>query len=326
MGTTTGISWTDATWNPVRGCTRVSAGCQNCYAEVVAARFSGPGQPYEGLARRVNGHARWTNKVIAVEKHLHDPLRWKTPRRVFVNSMSDLFHPDVEIATLIEVFAVMALAESHTFQILTKRPERMARLVGEAIFQFEVWSRARQLGLGPECRVWPLHNVWLGTSVEDQAAADQRIPHLLRSTAAVRFLSCEPLLSPVHLEIGCDRSLLCGWEDVGGPGVYNTLTGEWWPAVGNSEQEYAGRITDLPCIDWVIVGGESGAGARSMDNTWARSLARQCQDAEIAFFGKQAGTELAREHGLKGKGEGPLDETAPVALSWLNVQQYPVGM
>ena len=126
MSVNTGIEWTDSTWNPIRGCSLVSEGCRNCYAMGVAARFSGPGQAYEGLARRrSNGEPQWTGKVAVVEKHMLDPLRWRGSRRIFVNSMSDLFHENVTDETIDRVFAVMALAPWHTFQVLTKRPRRM---------------------------------------------------------------------------------------------------------------------------------------------------------------------------------------------------------
>jgi protein gp37 len=217
MSANTGIQWTDATWNPIRGCSRVSEGCRNCYAEVVAARFSKPGQPYEGLARRTaNGGAHWTGKIMFVEKHLEDPLRWRKPRRIFVNSMSDLFHEGVTLEQLYKIFAVMMLARQHTFQILTKRPERMrAFLTGELERPLNgvgdsIWFAARalverfpkyddELLAHSEHPVWPLRNVWCGVSVEDQKAANLRIPQLLNTPAAVRFLSCEPLLAPVDL-------------------------------------------------------------------------------------------------------------------------------
>jgi protein gp37 len=232
----TGIQWTDATWNPIRGCSRVSEGCRNCYAEVVAARFSGPGQPYEGLARRTStGGARWTGKIMFVEKHLEDPLRWKKPKRIFVNSMSDLFHEGVSDHQLDRIFAVMAKAQRHTFQVLTKRPERML-----------AYSNARLLGL-------PLPNVWLGVSVEDQKAADERIPLLLETPAAVRFLSCEPLLGPVQFPLPCIGSRF--WGD----------------------------------LHWVIVGGESGHNARPCDVQWIRDIVNQCKAAGAAAFVKQLG-------------------------------------
>jgi protein gp37 len=244
----TSIQWTDKTWNPVRGCSRVSEGCRNCYAEKVAARFSDAGMAYEGLATR--GPARWTGKVRLIEGHLNDPLKWREPRRVFVNSMSDLFHESLSITHQTDIFEVMAKCPQHTFQILTKRADQLYRM--------------KQIGVGVAYRLgkesvpdfWPLPNVWLGVSVEDQKTADQRIPLLLQTPAAVRFISAEPLLSPVNLYNYLDR-----------PGLYDATQR----------------------IDWVIVGGESGPGARPIELSWARSLAGQCRVAGVACFMKQLG-------------------------------------
>ena len=191
MGERTSIAWTDATWNFLRGCSRESEGCRNCYAETVAARFSGPGQPYEGLAKwvdRPDGRrdARWTGIVRFVPEALHLPLRWTRPRMVFVNSVSDPFHPAVSRAWVDEGFRVMAKAKRHTFQILTKRPEGL-----------------RAYLLDPEtpdrvgADVWPLPNVWAGVSVEDQPSADVRLPYLLGLPAAVTFASYEPAIGPI---------------------------------------------------------------------------------------------------------------------------------
>ncbi|EQD41740.1 Phage Gp37Gp68, partial [mine drainage metagenome] len=193
MGDRTGISWTDATWNPLRGCSRVSAGCVHCYAEIVAARFSGPDQPYEGLLHPIT-HG-WNGQLRFVEGALEQPLRWSRSRLIFVNSMSDLFHENVPDDWIDRIFAVMALAPRHTFQVLTKRPERMLAYLGQLTdnrehaigAQMLAISRGRDPGL-PEL---PLPNVWLGVSVEDQAAADVRIPLLLQCPATVRWLSCE---------------------------------------------------------------------------------------------------------------------------------------
>lgn len=217
-----------------------------------------------------------------VEKHLEDPLRWRKPKKIFVNSMSDLFHEGVTTEQLYKIFAVMMLASQHTFQVLTKRPERMrAFLSGELEKPLNgvgdsVWFAARemverfprydgQLLAHSERPVWPLKNVWCGVSVEHQNAADQRIPLLLQTPAAVRFLSCEPLLGPVALipqsTGGYPESLR--WADFG---------------------------PDSPRIDWVIVGGESGPNAREFDLAWARDLAAQCQVADIACFIKQMGS------------------------------------
>jgi protein gp37 len=296
------IEWTDATWNPVRGCSRVSEGCRNCYAEGVAARFSGPGRPYEGLARFTPHGPQWTGEIRLVPEKLDEPFHWRKPRKVFVNSMSDLFHEDVPDEFIAAVFGVMAAAPQHTFQILTKRAERLPRWFAwleqmadraAAVFDEDPisWRRAhilRAAGLRAgvhhtasagdiEARGWPLPNVWLGVSVENQAAADERIPELLATPAAVRFLSCEPLLGPVNLrKVGGDTDCLdpddTGHE-IGGP---------------------AGWIAG-PAIDWVIVGGESGRRARPLEVAWARSLVEQCRAAHVPVFVKQLGAVWARE-------------------------------
>jgi protein gp37 len=258
MSTKTGIEWTDATWNPIRGCSRVSEGCRNCYAESVAYRFGGPGMPYEGLTQVVGEaklgsdrirNARWNGNIKFVEEHLADPLKWKAPRRIFVNSMSDLFHKNVADEMRDKIFAVMALCPRHTFQILTKRPERMLEYLKTP---HRMDSVDDELPPGtPKMTVWPLPNVHLGVSVENQATADERIPLLLQTPAAVRFISAEPLLGEVILR---------------------------WPF-----------LATLPKLDWVICGGESGPGARPMHPDWARGLRDQCVAANVPFFFKQWG-------------------------------------
>ena len=201
MGDKTGISWTDATWNPLRGCSKVSAGCKNCYAETMAARFSGPGQPYEGTIR----DGRWNGSIRLVPEKLSEPLRWKRPRRIFVNSMSDLFHDGVPFEYVAAVFGIMAACPQHTFQVLTKRPARAVEFFkwaeGNNHSHPETiclhYSRAYTAAPTPGVYSWPLRNVHLGVSVEDQATADERIPLLLQCPAAVRFASYEPALGPV---------------------------------------------------------------------------------------------------------------------------------
>lgn len=236
----TKIEWTDATWNPLRGCSRVSDGCRNCYAEKVANRFSGPGQPYEGLIAK---GGQWNGKIKLVPEKLSEPLRWKKPRMVFVNSMSDLFHESVPDDFIDKVFAIMAQCPEHTFQILTKRPKRMLSYLSAKNLGRRVNSYL------PSTVNYPIppKNVWLGVSVEDQKSADERIPLLLRCPAAVRWVSAEPLLGPVNL-----------------------------------------TFEDRP-VDWVVVGGESGHGARPMAHSWARSLRDQCVSAGVPFFMKQMG-------------------------------------
>ena len=271
----TNIAWTNCTWNPLRGCTEISPGCAHCYAAAVAARFSGLGQPYEGLAYRdANGRAHWTGQVRTVPEKLAEPLKWKKPRMVFVNSMSDLFHEDVPDEYIAAVFGVMAACPQHTFQVLTKRSERLRHWFAWLPRHYDGPRRTdlpwytedlvTRLKLAPETD-WPLPNVWLGVSVEDQRRADERIPHLLRTPAAVRFLSVEPLLGPVDLE----RAVPCGYYCD--------------PAVGHVDHYPA-----LDGIHWVIVGGESGPGFRPMNLDWARSIRDQCQAAGVPFFYKQS--------------------------------------
>lgn len=280
MGDRTNISWSDATWNPIRGCSRVSTGCVHCYAETIAARFSKPAQAYEGLTDK-NG--RWNGEIRVVEKHMLDPIRWREPRKIFVNSMSDLFHENITNETIASIFAVMALAPQHTFQILTKRAAR-----ARAWFEWVVkcWPELEPmhktiepdsnvvLHYGPDrdaryaqalaavedeaAEPWPLPNVWVGTSTEDQATLDERVQQLLHIPAAVRWISAEPLLGPLNI---------AGYDD-----------GTWWHDGGFESDKH---------LDWVVAGGESGPGHRVMDPQWAESIAEQCRNAGVALFVKQ---------------------------------------
>lgn len=308
MSSKTSIEWTDATWNCVRGCSRVSEGCRHCYAETVAARFSGPGQPYEGLAKMVKrdvrqfeavggeptgnfrtvarSEARWTGEVRLIPEHLMDPLRWRKPRRIFANSMSDLFHdalPDSAIDQVVAVMLIQALHATkggHTIQTLTKRAARMLAYFSDPKTQGRVAVAAGKLmedgdgwhdtiAFRPEGLVHPL--LWWGVSVENQATADERIPLLLKTPAAVRFLSCEPLLGPVDLTRIAQDSVL-SLDAVAG--IYT----------------YPIPIPHAK-VDWVIAGCESGLGARPAQVDWYRSLRDQCAAAGVAFFLKQAVNE-----------------------------------
>jgi len=271
MSEQSAIEWTDATWNPVRGCMKVSPGCAHCYAETFAERFRGVnGHPYEqGFDLRL------------VPEKLTEPLSWKKPRRVFVNSMSDLFQDGVPDSYIDRVFAVMALAPQHTFQVLTKRAERMhaylsdpgfgLRLGGELMGAARGHAGAERIVLEITHRLTvqrqPLPNVWLGVSVENQHFADERIPLLLQTPAVVRFISAEPLLEAMDLRafVACDHNGTCG----------------------NGHDCAASRCGRL--LDWVIVGGESGPGARRFNVAWARSIVAQCQAAGVPCFVKQLG-------------------------------------
>ncbi len=268
----TEIAWTDASWNPVRGCTKISPGCTHCYASTFAERWRGiKGHPYEhGFDLRL------------VPEKLGEPLKWKQPKKVFVNSMSDLFHEDVPDEFIDQVFAVMALCPQHTFQVLTKRPKRMAewcavrnRMLG-IVAAADFMTKSHRL---KPC--WPLPNVWLGTSVESQRYADERIPHLLKCPASVRFLSCEPLLGPLDLsaiKLAVDLEV-------------DALTGEHRQFCDegidhpSAEQFFDGG----PRISWCIAGGESGPGCRRCDVAWIRSIVEQCKAASVPVFVKQLG-------------------------------------
>lgn len=275
MSDSSKIEWTDATWNPVTGCTKVSPGCDRCYAETLAERFRGvPGHYFE------QGF-----DVVLRPERLDQPMRWKKPRRVFVNSMSDLFHEQVPDDYIVTVFTRMWWSPQHTFQVLTKRHGRMRSLVPRIEERLREMESDLDLLDATTSLRWPLPNVWLGVSVEDQKRADLRIPALLDTPAAVRFLSCEPLLGPVDLAAVDGMNVLRG-DDTG----YEN--GLHW--------------VDGPTIHWVIVGGESGPGARPMDPAWARQLRDQCTNAGVPYFFKQAGAVLAREWGCSDrKGHNP---------------------
>jgi protein gp37 len=269
----TKIQWTDETWNCVRGCSRVSSGCGDstgggCYAERQAYRFSGPGMSYEGLVRMTPKGPRWTGKVVLVEDKLNDPLRWKKPRRIFVNSMSDLFHESLSDESIDRIFAVMGNCSEergHVFQVLTKRPARMLEYMN---------TRARKAWNGPRMNrsSFPPNNIWLGVSVENQETADERVPLLMETPADVRWISAEPLLGLIDLE------------------SVPTMEGS---------------------IDWVVVGGESGPGARPMHPDWARSLRDQCVAAGVPFFFKQWGEWVPTAN--VGFGDSPRAKTMTFA-------------
>lgn len=265
-----GISWTDETWNPLRGCSKVSPGCKNCYAETMAARFAGPGQPYEGTVER----GRWNGQIRLVLEKLSEPLHWKRSRRIFVNSMSDLFHESVPFEYVAAVFGVMAACPQHTFQVLTKRPARAVEFFawaqGNNLSHPETiclhYSRAYTAAPANGVYRWPLPNVWLGVSVEDHATADARIPLLLRCPAAVRFVSYEPALAAVDF----------------------TALNYMGHRLNAMDRTINGRLNAVT-LDWVIVGGESGLNARPFDVAWARSVIAQCRAAGVPAFVKQLG-------------------------------------
>ncbi|MBI2424173.1 MAG: phage Gp37/Gp68 family protein [Candidatus Hydrogenedentes bacterium] len=342
MGKKSAIEWTDETWNPLGGCSKISPGCKNCYAEKMAARLQAMGLPlYEGV---IGADGHWSGRINLGDQELMKPLWWRKGRRVFVNSMSDLFHEGVPFEFIDQVFAVMALCPQHTFQVLTKRPERMAEYLrsGDGVASREeciamsspqdlngrqvLFGKRKGPFDGPANEKydvrpwpgWPLPNVWLGTSVENQAVADERIPALLGCPAAVRFLSCEPLLGAVdirqylqkttrtHFSICVDGALrnksFDGFTHDGGRWMTREeakaellrLQAEGVQLLPMGACEGFSSETGCPGhpqprIDWVICGGESGKDARPMHPDWARDLREQCVDAGTKFFFKQWG-------------------------------------
>lgn len=266
------IEWTDATWNPITGCSIVDAGCSNCYAMTLAGTRLRNHPSRSGLTRVTGGRAKWTGEVRLNEQWLDLPMRWTRPRMIFVCAHGDLFHEAVPDEWIDRVFAVMHETPQHTYQVLTKRPRRMASYLRDRIRHKPMLVPVGNGILGYHPFNSELHyprHIWLGTSVSDQASADTRIPWLQACPAHVRFISAEPLLGRIDLRrIHCTETGL----------TVDCLTGE---TIGT-------RLLANP-IHWVIVGGESGPSARPMHPKWARGLRDQCQEAGIPFFFKQWG-------------------------------------
>lgn len=319
MADGTGIEWTDATWNVVLGCDRVSPGCDGCYAIRTARRMAGNPNPkvalpYAGLVDERDGRLDWTGQVNLVDDRLTLPMRWTKPRRIFVNAQSDLFHDQVPDQFIARVFGVMAATPRHTFQVLTKRHARMRSLLSSDTFSAAVSRQAvrylaaferPRVDLGKPWDVWPLPNLWLGVSVEDQKRAELRLPALLDTPAAVRWASCEPLLGPLELD----------WW----------LGGHWrCPTCGFDQGSHMGNTHCIECrtrsypppyrsLDWIVVGGESGPGARPMHPAWPRRLRDQCAAAGVPYLFKQWG-----EYGLLPRGwreEGPWPDEPGVTVA-----------
>lgn len=341
------IEWTDATWTPVRAryiglsrdnpklkpiigwhCEHASEGCRNCYAETMNKRL-GTGLDY----KPGNLAPRGTAEMFLDENLLLAPLKWRKPKRIFACSMTDLFADFVPDAFIDRMFAVMALCPQHSFQVLTKRPERMRDYlnracgrIADAVMALRKTPLALAKGLGPNAigplphiepgaQWWPLPNVWLGTSVEDQAAADARIPHLLATPAAKRFLSCEPLLGPVDLtNMDVERHIAA--RELG------LIGGYWINALSGKNDDMGRPCPEVPSLDWVIAGGESGPGARPMHPDWARSLRDQCAAAGVPFFFKQWGN-WSSARGLPGSRR--IDHVFPDGFQMVNVGKTRAG-
>lgn len=319
MADRTHIEWTDATWNPITGCSVVSAGCKHCYAMKLAGTRLKHDPSREGLTVDTKAGPVWNGQVRFNRQWLDQPLRWRRPRRIFVCAHGDLFHESVPDEWIAEVFGVMRYAPQHTFQVLTKRPERMLRWLQRCgnggnlgwITHDGTEPAGAYDGTGMivgEAKRWPLPNVWLGVSVEDQAAADERIPLLLQCPAAVRWISAEPLLGPIDLEaLNCASMDEC-YDTKSGRGRFNALSGWAWNESPNADGTWAdncdppddrGRANGRKgrsYLDWVVAGGESGAGARPMHPDWARSLRDQCAADAVRFLFKQWGEWLPGHH------------------------------
>lgn len=303
----TAIEWTERTWNPTRGCRRVSPGCGGaageggCYAERTAARFCGPGGSYEGLVQIGKNGPRWTGTGRLIPETLAEPLSWREPSRVFVDSMSDLFFEEFSNEEIAAVFGVMAACPKRTFQVLTKRAKRMrewfAWALGQSCHGNSVAELCRSEALervpgaiksdgssppGPHWKLmgfdlrWPLPNVWIGVSVENQRYADERVPLLLDTPAAVRFVSYEPALGPVDFtRLPANLPPRVG-------DYFCALTGRPW----DPNWDHDDRIV-YPRLDWVIVGGESGPGRRPFDLVWLERVVKDCEGTGTALFVKQ---------------------------------------
>ena len=304
------IEWTDATWNPITGCSVVSPGCTNCYAMRLAGTRMKHHPSREGLTEPSKAGPVWNGQVRFNEDWLHQPLKWQRRRLIFVCAHGDLFHENIPDEWIDRVFAVMALAPQHTFQVLTKRADRMRayltageseRFVAGCAAKTRVAGIARamapdgsdglrkmnDLWLSPDTRDakgWPLPNVWLGVSAEDQTRAEERIPDLLNTPAAVRWVSAEPLLGPVDVS--------------------------YWTTPN--------RLIDRPGLDWVVAGGESGPNARPMHPDWARGLRDQCKAAGVPFHFKQWGAHIDHLSWIRENKPRPTPAVPTRDHAWLN--------
>jgi len=353
MADHTGIEWTDASWNPIVGCSVVSPGCTNCYAMSMARRIEAmqPGSHYAGTTKAVNGNTVWTGTVALAPEHIvTQPLRWRRARKIFVNSMGDLFHESVPDEWIDRVFAIMAITPHHTYQALTKRsarmrayindpdtPRRIARSFLDAVIAGSLPKRAVNDDTWPVKSIgdidlpddvtmaqWPLPNVWLGVSTEDQRRADERVPDLLATPAAIRFISAEPLLGPL------DLWNIRRYNPAGEPWI-DALRGEVTRGdyLARSASEYSFNTRthfpgELPRLDLVIAGGESGPRARPTHQGWARYLRDQCASSGVPFFWKQWGEWLPDSQIRDGQHPGPkffrldggpLDQKPPMGPS-----------
>lgn len=358
----TRISWSDSTWNYQVGCSRVSRGCRNCYAERDVARTAARKEAFQGLTEKFREGPRWTGALILLQERIEDPLRWTKGRKVFVNSISDFFHEDALWEVQAAAFAIMSECGHHTFQILTKRPQRaiaffrtleataQERCVRDPVHDID-WHRREILraaarGVGVEDKrfdpgaeggaQWPLPNVHIGVSVEDRASAARLIPLLFHIPAAVRWVSAEPLLEEISLLpwvrlweecTSCEEDL--GWpgpaEDLcpecGAEGTLLARCGE--PLEPDDEGEFP-WLEWHERIDWVVIGGESGPGARPFYLEWAEKLITECGANGVPCFMKQVGSKaLFHPHDLK---PGFYQGFPTVHRAGANPEEWPEGL
>jgi protein gp37 len=288
------IEWTDTTWDPLVGCTRKSAACRHCYAEALTAASAQDKQWGYGFAEVGPTGPSWTGAIAIREDRLALPLAWDTPRRILVNALSDLFHESAPIETIDHVFAIMALAPRHIFQILTKRPKIMQTYIVDKATPSRITHAIDEIAPDANAHAiaaWPLPNVWLGVTAENQKEAERRIPILLQTPAAVRWVAAEPLLEPLDLKFGT------------------------W--LRDAPQREASNGIG-PWLDWVVAGGEIGVDAQPCHPDWARSLRDQCAKGGTAFFWRQWG-EYIPTVGVTA-GTGP----EPIPLTWERLGARPV--
>lgn len=248
------IPWAEALWDPLAGCTRKSAACRQCYAEALTVKNSGAGQWGEGFA----GAEGWSGKIEIRADRLALPLAWAAPRRILVNALSDLFHESLDTAVIDKIFAVMAAAPQHIYLVLTKRPKTAQPYLTDPATPARIKAAMAELSGAAKDVIWPLPNLWLGVTAENQKEADRRIPLLLETPAARRFIAAEPLLEKLDLKLGT-------WLKSEGPG---------------------------PRIDWVVAGGETGEEGTPCQPDWARAVRDQCAKAQTPFFFTQWGQHV----------------------------------
>lgn len=351
----TKIEWTHLpgykgeTWNPVVGCEVVSPGCTNCYAMRDAWRknFNPKTPQYHGLTKKVNGKPVWTGDISAArDSTFLKPLRWKKPRCIFVNSMSDLFHENVSVYQVVRVFGVMAMCPEHIFIILTKRPDNMRKFVEREMNLNNIAeAAARMVEDGDNAYDYvlskkgqPLPNVWVGVSAEDQKRADERIPDLLKTPAAKRIVSCEPLLGELNLEPWLEWEFMAkddgeAWGCWDCESDYQACDCPKKKAVfidhvGSKDADGCPEslISERVTLNWVLAGGESGPGARPAHPDWFRSLRDQCAAAETPFFFKQWGEWYPGEIEDQSDGHGwqayPDEHHDPDASNWEGYWKY----